>query len=165
MNLDAVIEELAPRLLRFCRGRASDASLAEEAAQEALVALVDRWRNHGAPDSADAFAFTVARRRLARKQAKQRLFESLDGLFGRSTEEADPERRAMARSRLDLALAGLATLRPKLREALLLGVAGELDTATASKVLGISPSAYKMRLARAREQLQANLREHDHDNA
>lgn len=165
MDLETVIEELAPRLLRYCRGRA-DAGSAEEAAQEALCALVDRWRRHGPPDSADAFAFTVARRRLARGWARGRLFESLESVShavgGFLAGSADPERRTLVRARLDATLGALDGLRPKLREALLLGVAGELDGPTASKVLGISLSAYKMRLARAREQLQASLQEQDH---
>lgn len=41
MELEAEIEALAPRLLRYCLGRLGDRALAEEVSQEALTALVD----------------------------------------------------------------------------------------------------------------------------
>ncbi|MEM8934108.1 MAG: sigma factor, partial [Acidobacteriota bacterium] len=66
------MSDLAPGLLRYCRGRERDPSTAEEAAQDALVALVDRWQRHGPPDQPRAFAFAIARRRLARRAMRRR---------------------------------------------------------------------------------------------
>ncbi len=51
VDLEIVIRELAPGLLRYCAARMRDSGLAEEIAQETLAALVQRWRRHGAPDS------------------------------------------------------------------------------------------------------------------
>lgn len=163
--LDQTVRDLAPRLLRFALGRSAghDVPLAEEAAQDALAALVDRWRRHGAPRSAEAFAFSVLRRRLARAQVRRALTHPLDalrGAFGGEVPaEDDPGQHADARDELRRVRAGLGRLSPKLREALLLVSAGELDTQGAARVLGISASALKMRVSRAREQLREQLAE------
>jgi hypothetical protein len=37
--------------------------MAEDIAHDALTGLVRRWRNHGPPDSPEAFAFAIAKRR------------------------------------------------------------------------------------------------------
>jgi DNA-directed RNA polymerase specialized sigma24 family protein len=49
MDLDETIRELAPQLLRFSPGQTGDAALAEEAAQEALTALVPNLRSARPP--------------------------------------------------------------------------------------------------------------------
>ena len=55
MELEKAVEALAPGLLRYCMAVTGDRALAEDVSQEALAALVDRWRRRGAPDSVDAF--------------------------------------------------------------------------------------------------------------
>jgi len=157
MNLEAALSDLAPRLLRYCLGRTSNRPLAEESTQEALTALVMRWRRHGPPESPEAFAFTVARRRLQRMMWRQRLFEPLERALAGATTRPDPETKAMARSDLERTLRALERLSGKHREALLLVAAGEFDTASAARILGISKSALKMRVHRARKQLQGML--------
>lgn len=153
MDLEATLEDLAPRLLRFCLGRSADRPLAEESAQEALTALVDRWRRHGPPDSPEAFVFTVARRRLQRLLRRQKLLAPLEQALGFQSTRPDPEAHTVARSDLETTLRALERVPGKHREALLLVAAGELDTATAAEVLSITPSALKMRVHRARRQL------------
>lgn len=161
MEMEATVRELAPRLLRFCLGRVGAEDLAEEASQEALSALVDRWRRHGPPDSPEAFAFAVARRRAKRVALRRRLADPLKVL--RNGHDADPgpgpEVRAVGRDRLDRTLAAIRRLSSREREALLLVVAGELSTAEAARVLGISRSAVKMRVQRARGRLTRMLEE------
>ncbi|MDA8020726.1 MAG: sigma-70 family RNA polymerase sigma factor [Thermoanaerobaculia bacterium] len=164
-SLGRVVTELAPRLLRFARGRSAghDAPLAEEAAQDALTALVDRWRRHGAPASPEAFAFAVLRRRLARAQARRALVRPLDALRERfggdavANDGSDPARRIDASDELQRLRSGLDRLSPRLREALLLVTAGELAVADAATILGISTSALKMRVSRARAQLRREI--------
>ncbi len=157
MDLETSLADLAPRLLRYCLGRAGNRPLAEESAQEALTALVMRWRRHGPPESPEAFAFTVARRRLQRMVWRQRLFEPLERALTGATTRPDPEANAMTRSDLERTLRALERLPGRHREALLLVAAGELDTTAAAEVLGISKSALKMRVHRARKQLQGML--------
>ncbi len=157
MDLETTICELAPRLLRYCLGLAADRPLAEESAQEALAALVARWRRYGPPESPQAFAFTVARRRLRRAQLRQRLLEPLERIRHGASPRPDPEARTLARADLERTLAALDRLPRGHREALLLVAAGELSTASAAGVLGISRSALKMRVHRARQSLNALL--------
>lgn len=163
-DLENTVRQLAPRLLRFARGRyrGGTGALAEEAAQDALAALVDRWRRLGPPDSPEAFAFAVLRRRLARARVRHALSHPLEILTGAAArdERADPERRTEARSRLRKARDAVQDLPSRLRDALLLVAVGELDTRSAAAVLGISESALKMRVSRARAQLRERL-EHD----
>jgi len=155
MEMEATVRELAPRLLRFCLGRFGVPDLAEEVAQEALSALVARWRRHGPPESPEAFVFTVARRRGSRAVVRRRLMAPLAALRnGHEVDPgADPEARAIGRAELGRTLSAVRSLSSREREALLLVVAGELSTAQAARVLGISPSALKMRIHRARGRL------------
>jgi len=157
MDLEATLFDLTPRLLRYCVGRAADPTLGEEIAQETLTALVARWRRHGPPESPEAFVFVVARRRLGRALFRRRLLEPLEALFGAADAGPDPERRTLARGDLARSLEKLAELPALDREALLLVAGGELSTARAAEVLGISKSALKMRVHRARKHLQALL--------
>ena len=157
MDLETTLAELAPGLLRYCLGVAADRPLAEDGAQEAMAALVTRWRRYGPPESPQAFVFTVARRRLQRALVRRRLLEPLERVTGGSSPKPDPERRTLARADLRRALDALRDLPRGHRDALLLVAAGELDTASAARVLGISKSALKMRVHRARQRLHALL--------
>ncbi len=157
MDLEATLSDLAPRLLRFCLGLAADRSAAEEAAQEALYALVSRWRRHGPPDSAEAFAFAVARRRARRARYRQLLFEPLERLRNGHCPNPGPEELALRRDEMRRTADALERLPRGHREALLLVAAGELDIAGAAEVLGISRSAVKMRVHRARRRLRELL--------
>jgi RNA polymerase sigma-70 factor (ECF subfamily) len=159
VDLEHVLAELARPLLRYCLGRTGDPALAEEAAQEALTALVQRWRRSGPPECAAAFAFAVARRRAGRLVLKRRLSEPLALLFGQVSPQPDPEEQALARADLRRAHAALRRLRSGDREALLLVVVGELPLAEGARLLAISIPALKMRLHRARRRLAGFLEE------
>lgn len=167
MELEEAVTVLAPRLLRYCTGRTGEAEVAEEVAQDALAALVQRWRLHGPPESPEAFVFAVARRRAFRVAVRRRLLLPLgaasDGRAEAVQAAARPglEERAVARDDLAQTLAALRRLPGRDREALLLAVAGELATGEAARVLGISPSAFKMRLHRARKRLVELLEDRD----
>ncbi len=161
-ELDAVVEDLAPRLLRFTLGLVRDRALAEEAAQEALVALVQRWQRRGPPVVPAAFAFAIARRRALRGFWRQRLLAPL----GAWRATAEPTADAVATGRLEAAqaLAELRRLPARDREALLLVAVGELSMEEAARVLRLSLSAFKMRLHRARKQLRARMEDGDGRN-
>jgi RNA polymerase sigma-70 factor (ECF subfamily) len=156
VTLDSTVETLAPALLRFCLGLGGDAALAEEASQDALVALIDRWRRFGPPDSPAAFAFTIARRRLRRALWRRRL---LDPLSASDNGHGAVDSEAAGRLELRDALAALRRLAPRDRDVLLLVAAADCDGPTAARVLGISHAAFKMRLQRARQRLSSELGE------
>ncbi|HEY7216546.1 MAG TPA: sigma-70 family RNA polymerase sigma factor [Thermoanaerobaculia bacterium] len=152
------MKELAPQLLRYSLGRTGDATLAEEVAQDALTALVQRWRRHGPPECPAAFAFAVARRRAGRLNLRRRLLEPLNALFDGHSPLPGPEEHALLRTDLGRTLAALRKLPDRDREALLLGVA-DLGLTEGARVLGISISALKMRVHRARKRLLQLLEE------
>lgn len=153
MDLESEVEKLAPRLLRYCLGRLGDRMLAEEVSQEALTALVDRWRRYGPPDSPAAFAFAIARRRAGRLSWRRRLLSPWEESVENSRQVETPEEVYAPRERLARALEALASLPTGEREALLLVAVGELSTADAAQAQGISRSAIKMRVHRARRRL------------
>lgn len=158
VKLEETIGALAPRVLRYCYSRTSDWGLAEDVAQDALAAVVHRWRRGGPPESPIGFAITVARRRLARRAVRRRATEALE-YAGPELHDprADPERRATAGRELDLALRGLGQLSPLESEALRLVALAELPYAEAAEQLGVSESALKMRVSRARTHLKEVL--------
>lgn len=155
VDLESAIRELAPKLIRYCTARTRQPSLAEEVAQESLSALVDRWRRHGPPDSPEAFVFAVAKRRAARALVRQRLCLPLRLLGSQRDGSPDPERHALQRSEWDRLLRAIHSLPARMREALLLVAVGDLATREAARVLGISESAVKMRMLRARSRLSS----------
>lgn len=158
MDLEATVRELAPRLLRYCRGRLANLASAEDVAQTALMALVARWRTAGPPESPAAFAFSIARRRAWRSALRDRLALPLSALGFRSEPFADPIRRSEARSEIQRLQSELQKLSVREREAILLVAAGELSVVEAALALGISESALKMRLVRARQKLKESTR-------
>jgi RNA polymerase sigma-70 factor (ECF subfamily) len=155
VDLENIIRELTPGLLRYCTARTRDRNLAEEIAQESLAALVMRWNRHCAPESAQAFLFAVARRRAARAMLRRRLLLPLQLLAGSRDNAPDPEEAALRRSECTTLARALEQLPARDREALLMVAIGGLKTPEAARVLGISESALKMRTLRARQRLQA----------
>jgi RNA polymerase sigma-70 factor (ECF subfamily) len=161
VDLETVIRELTPGLMRYCTARTRDRSLAEEIAQESLAALVRRYRSRGAPDSPQAFVFAVARRRATRAVFSRCLWLPLQLLAGSRDHAPDPEATVLGRSEYAALERALEQLPARDREALLIVAVGGLKTTEAARVLGISESALKMRTLRARQRLQALMEDGD----
>ena len=157
MQLEETVADLAPRLLRYCLARTANPSLAEDVAQEALTALVSRWRRIGPPESPPAFVFSIARRRAARAQARLFLTAPLEALFAQRARGPTPEEHTELEERLADVRRALSRLSSRERDALLLVSAGELRHTEAAAALGISESAVKMRVLRARNHLREIL--------
>jgi RNA polymerase sigma-70 factor (ECF subfamily) len=158
MQLEETVADLAPQLLRYCLARTESPSLAEDIAQEALTALVSRWRPIGPPDSPPAFVFTIAPRRAARAQSRLFLTAPLDALFAQPDQGPTPEEEhTELEERLADVRRAFLRLSSRERNALLLVSAGELRHSEAAAALGISESAVKMRVLRARNHLQEIL--------
>jgi len=154
--MESVIEELAPDIIRFCRGLAGGAEAGDDVAQEALTALIRRWRKSGAPDSPASYAYAAARRIDRRRRWRRRLFTPLEPWAADRAPAAEAEalERGVA---LREALEALHCLAPGDREALLLSAVSGLGVEEASRCLGLSASAYKMRVHRARARLASRL--------
>jgi len=157
VDLDVTVRELAPKLLGYCTLRTGDRGVAEEVAQDALTALVQRWRRYGSPHSPAAFVFAIARRRCGRAMLRKRLLQPLDGLRSVAGRGSDPETDLIDRDERRRLVAALGGLRRKDRDLLLLLAGGELRVADVAAVLGVSLSAVKMRASRARHELRQLL--------
>jgi len=163
MDLETTVLALAPGVLRFCTGITGSVSEGEDLAQEALAALVRFWRRSGPPDSPPAFVYTVARRQARRNRWRRRLFLGADPLDSRADPAPGPEHGSEQREGVERALAAMRRLPRRELEALLLAVDGELSCAEAAVALGVSVSAFKMRVYRARRRLVERLEEgHGH---
>jgi RNA polymerase sigma-70 factor (ECF subfamily) len=157
VDLDETVGALAPRVLRYAVARLGDVSLAEDVAQESLTALVRRCRNGGPPESAEAFVFAIARRRVGRAIWRRRLWLPIEHATGARDAGPTPEALAIGRDDARRMRAALARLSRRDREALLLVALGELTMADAAATLGLSVSGVKMRVHRARGRLTALL--------
>lgn len=159
VDLDAVAAVLAPRLISYALARTGSRATAEDIAQEALAALVRRWRRDGPPASPDAFAFAIAKRRASRSNARRLVIAPLDVLRHAAHGERSPEQAAVDRSELAGVLSAMRALRRRDREALLLRAVGELAFDRIASLMHTTPAAVKMRISRARRRLAAALSE------
>jgi len=159
VDLEAVAVALAPRLIAYALARTGCRAAAEDIAQEALAALVRRWRRDGPPDSPDAFVFAIARRRAGRSNARRLLAAPLDAVRHAALRERSAEQAAVDRSELADVLSAVRALPRRDREALLLRAVGELQFDRIASLMHTTPAAVKMRISRARRRLAAALSE------
>lgn len=159
VDLDDVVRALAPRLIAYALARTGRLEIAEDVAQDALTALVRRWRRAEPPESPAAFVFAIARRRAGRLVARRALFAPLDMLRDVARDEPTVEQAYERRADLAIVRSALRALSRADREALLLRSAGELPFEEIAVVMGTSPAAVKMRISRARRRLAALVRE------
>ena len=162
MDLDEAARALAPRLIAYALARTGCLKTAEDVAQDALVALVRRWRQAGPPESADAFVFAIARRRAGRAVARRALTAPFDALRNAASNGPSADEAYAHRVELAIVRSALRTLSRADREALLLRTVAELSFEEIAGVVGASPAAVKMRVSRARRRLAALIEERSH---
>ena len=161
VNLEAAVSELAPRVLRYCVGYMGDRSLGEDIAQESLAALVKAWRTSGPPRSPDAFVFAVAKRRARRALFQRRLLLPVEYLLNHRQRGPDPEWAAIEKDQRIRLLSAIRRLPPAEREAVLLVIGDGQKLHEAAEMSGVSLSAMKMRLSRARQRLRSLVNDHN----
>jgi RNA polymerase sigma factor (sigma-70 family) len=161
-DLDETARRLAPRLMAYALARTGCHRTAEDIAQEALTALVRRWRHVGPPDSPDAYAFAIAKRQAGRAVARRLVMAPLEALRGIARDEPGVERAYEQRTELARVVSALRGLPRVDREALLLRVVADLEFAEIAALMRTSPAAVKMRISRARRRLAASLPEYLH---
>jgi RNA polymerase sigma-70 factor (ECF subfamily) len=162
VELEAVAAALAPRLTAYAMARTGSRETAEDIAQEALTALVRRWRTLGPPEQPDAFAFSIAKRRAGRANARRLLLAPLDILRERPGDTPSAEQLAVDRSELTVVLSAIRTLSRGDREAMLLRAVGRLGFDEIAAITKSTPAAVKMRISRARRTLTMRLPEQSH---
>ena len=153
MTLEVVLGDLAPRVLRYCVGYLGDRSLGEEVAQESLAALVKAWNTAGPPRNPDAFVFAIAKRRARRASFRRRLLLPVELLTNHRQRGPDPEQAAIEKDRRARLLTAIRQLPRAEREAVLLVIGDGQKIHEAAALSGVSVSAMKMRLLRARQRL------------
>jgi RNA polymerase sigma-70 factor (ECF subfamily) len=159
MDLEAAAAALAPRLVAYGLGRTGCRSTAEDIAQDALTALVRRWRTAGPPESPEAYVFAIAKRRAGRAIARRALMAPLEVIRGTARDEPSVEQAYASRTGLAVVRSALRALSRGDREALLLRLAGELSFDHIAAIMRTTPAAVKMRISRARRRLAALLSE------
>lgn len=153
VTLEAALSELAPRVLRYCVGYMGDRGLGEEIAQESLSALVKACHTSGMPRNPDAFVFVIAKRRARRTLFRRSLLLPLERLWNHRQPGLDPEQTAIEKDQRTRLLFAIRRLPRAEREAVLLVVGDGQKVHEAAAMSGVSVSAMKMRLSRARQRL------------
>jgi RNA polymerase sigma-70 factor (ECF subfamily) len=168
----ALVEAQWAPLFRFIDGVARDAAAAEDALQEAFIAV---WRSAGTyrgESSGRTWLYTVARNALHRRHRRRAdrpgASEPLDTLeeLGAAAGWGDPSSEDRVLSALDdreRVHRALAHLSPDDREVLVLLDMEELSAKEAAETLAIGVAALKSRLHRARLRLVAELGKEERD--
>lgn len=151
-----LVQRYQERLFRVAFGMVMDGDTAADLVQDAFVRAYANLGRCRDPDRFNVWLLSTLRHRcLDYLRAMRRRDVSIDdaSVLTASAAAGDPklEDRLMLRSTLEAALAELSQ---SLREAFVLRHVEQLSVAEVAEVLGIGESAVKMRVMRAREQLQ-----------
>ncbi len=152
----------AAKLIAALTRQVGDIALAEDLAQDALVAALEQWPNAGVPDNPGAWLMTVAKRRavdrLRRDQALQRKYTELHRRLEAEQETdaavVDPDEVADDLLRL-IFIACHPVLSTEARVTLALRVLGGLTTEEIARAFLLPTSTIAQRITRAKRALSA----------
>lgn len=135
-------------VIRFLRGLVSDPALAEDLAQETFLKVYRRLRTFRFRSKFSTWLFQIARNAAVDALRSRERRQLLPIRIGPDRQPPGPEMRI----EIDAAVASLS---PKLREALLLVEVMGLTCREAGEVLGVAEGTVKSRLFHARSRLVA----------
>jgi RNA polymerase sigma-70 factor (ECF subfamily) len=151
-KFDAVYSEFGAEVLAYALRRSSP-ELANDVLAETFLTA---WRRVDAvPDEPLPWLLGVARRKLSNARRSSARFEALRDRLAREPAAASSAESSDAAA---LVLERLRHLPERYREALLLVAWEGLTDTQAARVLGCSPTAFRLRLHRARKRLLSDLR-------
>lgn len=162
--IDAWYRAEHPRVYRLCAGFLADAVEAEDAAQDAMLKLLDSladfdlrrdWRAWS-----NTLALNVCRDRLRRVASRARAESAAAGPLHAPTTLPAPDAAAHGGEVRALLMAALARLSPREREAFVLHDLQGEETASTARALGISESSVRSLLTLARRRLRTLLAPH-----
>lgn len=160
-SFEDFFEREYPTLVRALMPLAHTMDTAEEAAQDSMRRVFERWSRVERMESPVGYAYVTARNLLRRRF--RRVAPRLDGddrkqeLRSAGPEDAgDPAREVATRDQLLKALAQLSLVE---RDALLLVVYLGLDVSEAARTLKIKPASVRSRLHRARQTIRPLIEE------
>jgi RNA polymerase sigma-70 factor, ECF subfamily len=165
--IDAVWRIESPRLIAGLARIVGDVGLAEDLAQDALVAALDRWPESGVPDNPGAWLMATAKNRaidrLRRRQLLRRKHEELGRELEARQEAAPNEMKAEIEARLDddigddllrlMFTACHPVLSTEARVALTLRLLGGLTTAEIARAYLVPVPTVAQRIVRAKRTL------------
>jgi RNA polymerase sigma-70 factor, ECF subfamily len=162
-TIDAVWRIEAPRLIAGLARMLRDVGLAEELAQDALVAALERWPETGVPDNPGAWLMATAKRRAIDRLRRHKLLARKHEALGRELEiqqelEA-PDRDAALDDHIGDDLLGLIftachpVLSTEARAALTLRLLGGLTTEEIARAFLVPEPTIAQRIVRAKRAL------------
>lgn len=154
MDFELLYRTTYPKVRAYARSMAAEADADDAVAETYMTA----WRRQAdIPRGAElGWLIGVTRRVLANERRSRRRVGALRALLGRQPPLAAPD--PASRIEDGELRAALLRLAPLDREAVVLTAWLDLSSADAARALGITPAAYRMRVARARRRLRADLR-------
>lgn len=162
--LGALIEALGPPVTRIAARFLGSAAEADEVAQDTFLRVWDHAaRFDPARGGGRAWVFAIAvrlchdRARRARVRAVLGLGRGTEGVAEPADPAPGPAEVLAARQEVAATAAALRALPGRQRMAILLTVAGGMDSAAAAATLGVGPGALEQLLVRARRGLRARL--------
>jgi RNA polymerase sigma factor (sigma-70 family) len=150
----------SPRLIAGLMRMVPDISVAEEVAQDALVAALEQWPASGVPRNPSAWLMTVAKRRLVDLLRRQQTLDQKVGLLqrdiesGAQEEQPDPEHIEDDLLRL-MFVACHPMLSADARVALTLRLIGGLTTDEIARAYLVPEPTVAKRIVRAKQALAA----------
>jgi RNA polymerase sigma-70 factor, ECF subfamily len=164
--LEALLAAVQPQLYRFSLKMCRHTEDAEDILQESMVTLARSFRDFRGESSLSTWLFTITRSLCIKKRRKSKFApkreESLEELTGQDQQglqASSPNPHSVAESAQlwRQVQVGIQQIDPPHREVLLLRDIEGLTAKEVAEVVGISVSAVKSRLHRARAELRNNL--------
>ena len=142
-------DEYYARVVRGVALFLADARDAEDVAQDAFVRVLERWTAVSTMQSPDGYLFRVAWNAAKRRRRRALLFRQWPEVV-----ETDSMSRAIVRADL---LVAIRRLQPIYRDTFVLYEWLDMTTEECGQALGVDAGTVRVRLHRARSQLQAAL--------
>ena len=166
-RIEALWRIEAPKLHAALARLTRDLGLAEELAQEALVAALERWPESGVPDNPGAWLMTTAKNRALDELRRSKLLRRKHEELGRDLDEAGVERAENQAERIERELdddvgddmlrliftACHPVLSPDARVALTLRMLGGLTTPEIARAFLVPEPTIAQRIVRAKKTL------------
>ena len=150
--IEAIWRIESARLIAGLTRMVRDVGLAEELAQDALVAALEQWPKAGVPDNPGAWLMATAKHRAIDQLRRRKRFQwlRLPQLAGTRHEPESADRHSAVPEREHIE-AILRTIAPENAAALLLHALEGYSYKEIAEIQGCSLTAVRSRIARARE--------------
>ncbi|WP_024288614.1 RNA polymerase sigma factor [Cellulomonas sp. KRMCY2] len=155
-DIEALLRELAPRVLGTVARRYGDFHDAEDAVQEALLAAATQWPSDGRPDNPYGWLVQVAGRRLTDRWRSEGARRRREGLAALREPPGTPVVPEQDDSLLLLYLCCHPVLSPASAIGLSLRAVGGLTTAEIARAFLVPEATMAQRLSRAKARIKAS---------